>query len=146
MQPVQIVAEEANSNSKAILQRFAKVGDSVSIGVTQQPKVGDVRIPNVAAARQNAGGDAVGWPIETFGENGRVIGFAVTITILHHSDALALPGISREPLTQVALHLPQTILHGAAGQIFIQPAHQMADVVHSGAEPERLADVSPAPF
>ena len=79
----------------AVCSDVRSVGLAVAVGVAQLPEVGDAGVPDVAAAGQHAGADAVGRVVEAVGEDGRGVGLAVAVAVLDQPDAVVLDRVDR---------------------------------------------------
>src|SRR2546430_8850858 len=79
MHAVQVMADETDTHTEAVVERFAEIGNAIAVRVAQQPEIRNVRVPDVSFARQNAGADTVERRVKTIGEDRRMIGLAVTV-------------------------------------------------------------------
>ena len=69
-------------NSPSMTQRFSALGSSVGTDALQQPKIWDVREPDLSIEGEDATGDAIQQGIEAVGENPRSIGLTHTFGVL----------------------------------------------------------------
>src|SRR6266480_7254689 len=113
MHAVQVMADEPDTHTEAVVERFAEISYAIIVRVAQQPEIRNVRIPDVPLARENAGADAIKRGVEPFGKHGRMIRLAVAVAVFEQADALAVFGIFSETITQMALHLSQPVVHTA---------------------------------
>jgi hypothetical protein len=140
-QPVQVVPEEGHVHTVARREDRAFLGVAVVVGVAEAVQAGDVRPPQLAAALEQPGRDAVGRIAEAVGEDQRPIGDAVAVQVLEAPDALLLHAVVGEALALAPAHHLDPVGDGAAGQVVVQPVHVLADVGDAGVQAEGLADV-----
>jgi len=84
---VQIVAGEVEAHAVAGAERGAGLG---FVFAGEFPEVRDVREPHGAAAREDAGGDAVERRVKTRGVERGLVGDARVLRVLEQPDAFAL--------------------------------------------------------
>ena len=75
---VRVVAAEAGDDD------FARVGLAVAVEVLHKQDVGTIGDPNAAETDRDAGRD-----VQTVGENGEFVGFAVAVGVFKNLDAIA---------------------------------------------------------
>src|SRR5205814_2167842 len=84
---VQVVAGEVEPDAVAAAQLGARLGLLVA---GEFPETRDVGEPDFAAAREDAGGDAVERGVEAIGVDAALVRDAVVIGVLEHAENLAL--------------------------------------------------------
>ena len=107
---MRVVPDETDTHAQAVMKRLSKVGEAVVVGVAEQPEIRNVRIPDRAVAREDAGANAVERRAETVGENRGVIRLAVTIAVFDPADPFAVLRIAGKAVAQMPLG---TLTHGA---------------------------------
>src|SRR5687767_14662656 len=110
------------------MERFAFIRDAVVVFILEEPKIREVREINVAAPRENAGGNAISGGVEAVGEDGALVGFAVIIGVENQFKSFGILLVFSEINSFVALHHGDPILDGAGGEILIQPGIFAADI------------------
>src|SRR5215813_3013149 len=103
MDAMQIVAEETNTHAETVVKRFLDIGHAIIIGVAQKPEIGNVRIPNISASREDSCTDAIERRVELFGKNCRAVGSAVAVGVFDELNALAVVGVTVESFAEMAL-------------------------------------------
>src|SRR5260370_5316285 len=146
MEAVQVVTEKADADAEAIAKRFLDTGHAIAIGVAKKPQIGDVGIPDVAIPREDACPDTIEGGVELLGENGRAVGFAIAIGIFNELNALAVIGVTVEPVTEMPFHFGEAVIDSAAGQFLAQPIHALPGVFDTCAESKGFADLSASFF
>ncbi len=135
------MAQVVDVDAEAVVQPLALVGLAVAVGVAQLPQVGDARVPNVAVARDEAGADAVLRVVEAVGEDGGLVGPSVSGGVFEEPDAVVLDAVVLEVIAEFALHHGDAVVHGAAGEVVVEPVRVAADVGDAVVEAEGLGDV-----
>ena len=113
MRAVEVMADETDAHAEAVVERLAEIGDAIAVGVAQEPEVRNVRIPDVAFAREHAGANAIERRVETVGEDGRVVCLAVAVPVFEQTDAFAVFGVFGKAIAQMPFHLGQPVVHAA---------------------------------
>jgi hypothetical protein len=142
---VEIVADKIETNAVAVGERFFYIGNTVTVRVFQGPEIRDIRVIDVSFARQDAGGEAIERVIEAVGENFGVVDFAVAVGVEKNAETIGVFGVGIE-IANVAFQHCVTIVHGAGGEIFIEPIHVAANVGDAGVEAEGFGEVNAAAF
>src|ERR1044072_6087310 len=114
------MSQKTGANSVPGLQGLFYIGDAGAFGITEQVKVRDAGVPNVAVASEQAGADSVVQVIESFGADGSVIRVFVSIGVGQHADAITLLIIIRDAFALMARHVGIPFGNGLTGQFFIQ--------------------------
>ena len=113
MRAVEVMADETDAHAEAVVERLAEIGDAIAVGVAQEPEVRNVRIPDVAFAREHAGADAIEGRVETVGEDCRVVRLAGAVAVFEQADAFAVFGVFGKAIAQMPFHLGQPVVHAA---------------------------------
>ena len=134
-QSVQVVPQKSHAYPEALRQRLARLGHAVAVFVLQQPEIGDVGQPHLAAVREHAGGQSVHVIIEAVGKNRGVIGAPIAIAILHQAHAVA---VIVEPFDLMLFVKRAQVVHTLRGQLGVQPVHVAADIRDASVQAKRF--------
>jgi hypothetical protein len=141
---VQIVAEKTDAHSVARMENIAFVRNPILVQVLEQQQIGNVGEVNTASASEHARGDPILDAMVTFGENGRLVRFAVTVGIEHEAKAFGFAGVVGDAVALVLFHHGDAIRDRSVGEIVVEPVHVTADVGHAGMQPIGFGDVEAA--
>ena len=116
------------------------VGFAIVVGVFELPEIGNAGEENLAIADEDAGRDSIRDAIETAGENGRRLGFAIAVLVLDETEDFGflseLYDIRAEFLRE---HL-SAIGNAAERKVVIEPIEVAADIENTFVIAESGAD------
>ena len=111
-QAMEIVAQEADSDSVAVTDAATFVGNAIPVGIAQTPDIGDVGEEHILAAGQHTGGDAVERGGKILGEHRRHRGLASAPGISQQADPFSIRVVACHLVgLQVPTHHRQTVVH-----------------------------------
>ena len=148
-QPVHVVPAKGEVHAEAAQQLLLHLGLAAVFLVLEVPEIRDAGVPNVVAAREDAGAGAIERIHEAVGEDDALVRLAVALGILEADDAILEGGeLVREPLlVRVELvHHRQAVVVVLRGDVVAQPVGVRAVVLDPALLPIRLGDVPAALF
>ena len=110
------------------VERLARGGLAGVVRGAEEPEIGNAGVVELAFIAEDAGADAVGGAVETFGEDGSELGAAVTVAIFEEADFFADVGEAGEVCAEVAAEESDAVFDGAGGEVLVEPIHVAADV------------------
>ena len=144
-QPVQIVSEKADTDPVAVADAAPVVGEAITVGIAEPPDIGDVGEEHLVAPREHPGGDTVERGGEILGEHRGYRGLARALGIAQQADPLGVGVVAGHLIRlEMPLHHGQSVIDRLAGQVFVEPVHDAADVGHTAPGPEAFGDEDPA--